>query len=814
MFYYMRTLAASNPFATASQSLAALFNEIRPRAQNIIMQFQKPKTESIQPHCSGFSSCNPRFQRAEIWIHPIDGQTTVIHGGRRLIHSNNRSIFDAAINNTTNTKGKSIPKSNLSTGDLEVENEDEDDEEAQAEAEEYANTSLIELSKQFGLAFIHAHGKLYTKIGMETFPEVASLTLQALSGLLAQRPFPLSAERLCQLFVVNMFNVDRAASMTNQKNSVKNQINDTKCTNVSVDNFVPSSRLTEIETLRSVHHDHAARFALDTFSLVCRRAAQLLQETPPVNVAEGWLSPDARILLSALCLWIEWMILHPEHWLPPPNHRDPTLRPHLDDWSLVAKLCTQSAAWLSRWSNKPKYEEITPTTSLVLRLKGELSFDEKLDDDDSEKSNLYHTLQDSNLYKAAFLSEEIYYYTGDWDPKTVADFVRIEKLVLFGDYLCGIETPVLNYNIDQGVYESVIQRESSERVQDKRVDIRTNQLNTSNISLENEEKSQRLESMSVLNDDKSLLSEDYTTDSNSGLTDIAALQRQRAFLQKQLDEESRLNAWRRNAIRQAASCGQRAVEIEVRPIYLLPDTNCYIDWLEGIATLAQKSSNYTVLIPIVGNRFGSSSSGGGGIDRPYDALISGDEVTCAGLIQERAKQAISYLEQQFEHRNTRLRALTARGSLMETIAYRNEINGGRAPGQTNDDVILTCCQHFCKEDSDRFQLRNLTHGLGESVQYNQNNQPMRLIREVVLLTSDRNLRLKALNVNIPARPLRTFVSWSRLPLVRINLSNNTLSDPLINSTEKRRLSTSASSSSSMNTTKPQPRGQWKQPLKY
>ncbi|KAH8859317.1 Telomerase-binding protein EST1A [Schistosoma japonicum] len=651
-------------------------------------------------------------------------------------------------------------------------------------------------------------------VRMETFPEVASLTLQALSGLLAQRPFPLSAERLCQLFVVNMFNVDRAASMTNQKNSVKNQINDTKCTNVSVDNFVPSSRLTEIETLRSVHHDHAARFALDTFSLVCRRAAQLLQETPPVNVAEGWLSPDARILLSALCLWIEWMILHPEHWLPPPNHRDPTLRPHLDDWSLVAKLCTQSAAWLSRWSNKPKYEEITPTTSLVLRLKGELSFDEKLDDDDSEKSNLYHTLQDSNLYKAAFLSEEIYYYTGDWDPKTVADFVRIEKLVLFGDYLCGIETPVLNYNIDQGVYESVIQRESSERVQDKRVDIRTNQLNTSNISLENEEKSQRLESMSVLNDDKSLLSEDYTTDSNSGLTDIAALQRQRAFLQKQLDEESRLNAWRRNAIRQAASCGQRAVEIEVRPIYLLPDTNCYIDWLEGIATLAQKSSNYTVLIPIVGNRFGSSSSGGGGIDRPYDALISGDEVTCAGLIQERAKQAISYLEQQFEHRNTRLRALTARGSLMETIAYRNEINGGRAPGQTNDDVILTCCQHFCKEDSDRFQLRNLTHGLGESVQYNQNNQPMRLIREVVLLTSDRNLRLKALNVNIPARPLRTFVSWSRLPLVRINLSNNTLSDPLINSTEKRRLSTSASSSSSMNTTKPQPRGQWKQPLKY
>ncbi len=39
---------------------------------------------------------------------------------------------------------------------------------------------------------------------------------------------------------------------------------------------------------------------------------------------------------------------------------------------------------------------------------------------------------------------------------------------------------------------------------------------------------------------------------------------------------------------------------------------------------------------------------------------------------------------------------------------------------------------------------------------------MRVIREVVLLTSDRNLRLKALSLNIPARPLRPFVEWSCL----------------------------------------------------
>ncbi|CAH8493416.1 unnamed protein product [Heterobilharzia americana] len=413
MFYYMRTLAASNPFATASQSLAALFNEIRPRAQNMIVQLHKPKTESVQPHCSGFTSCNSsRFQRVEIWIHPIDGQTSVIQGGRRLTHLTYKSIVDSNNNN----KGKFGQKSNPPTVEPDADNEDEDDdEEAQAEAEEYANISLIELSKQFGLAFIHAHGKLYTKIGMETFPEVASLTLQALSGLLAQKPCPLSAERLCQLLVVNMFNVDRAASMTSQtsgltNNSLKNNIpNESKRRNshAEMDSFVPYSRLTETETLRSVHHDHAARFALDTFSLICRRAAQLLQETPPVNAGPGWLLPDARILLSALCLWTEWMILHPEHWLPPPNHRDPTLRPHLDDWQLVAKLCTQAAVWLSRSSAKPKYEEITPTTSLVLRLKGEINSDERLDDD-LDKLNSFQSFQDDDLFKATFLAEEVF----------------------------------------------------------------------------------------------------------------------------------------------------------------------------------------------------------------------------------------------------------------------------------------------------------------------------------------------------------------------------------------------------------------------
>lgn len=62
------------------------------------------------------------------------------------------------------------------------------------------------------------------------------------------------------------------------------------------------------------------------------------------------------------------------------------------------------------------------------------------------------------------------------------------------------------------------------------------------------------------------------------------------------------------------------------------------------------------------------------------------------------------------------------------------------------------------------------------------DQPMRVTREVVLLTSDRNLRLKALSLNIPARPLRPFVEWSCLKPVDVptvsSPSSNEVDPPL------------------------------------
>ena len=44
----------------------------------------------------------------------------------------------------------------------------------------------------------------------------------------------------------------------------------------------------------------------------------------------------------------------------------------------------------------------------------------------------------------------------------------------------------------------------------------------------------------------------------------------------------------------------------------------------------------------------------------------------AQKVQTRAQNTIAYLEQEFEKKNTRLKALTSKGTVMETIAFRSE----------------------------------------------------------------------------------------------------------------------------------------------
>jgi len=58
--------------------------------------------------------------------------------------------------------------------------------------------------------------------------------------------------------------------------------------------------------------------------------------------------------------------------------------------------------------------------------------------------------------------------------------------------------------------------------------------------------------------------------------------------------------------------------------------------------------------------------------------------------------------------------------------------------------------------------KNLIHTVGKLVMILNTGEPRRLYREVVLLTKDRNLRVKALARHVPVREVPDFMQWAGL----------------------------------------------------
>ncbi|EMP37822.1 Telomerase-binding protein EST1A, partial [Chelonia mydas] len=134
-----------------------------------------------------------------------------------------------------------------------------------------------------------------------------------------------------------------------------------------------------------------------------------------------------------------------------------------------------------------------------------------------------------------------------------------------------------------------------------------------------------------------------------------------------------------------------------------------------------------------------------------DGLAKGPELehragSHARLLQEKARRSIEFLEERFENRDNCMRALTSRGNELESISFRSEDTTGQQGN--NDDLILSCCLHYCNDKAKDFMPAN-------------KDDPIRLLREVVLLTDDRNLRVKALTRNVPVRDIPTFLKWAQ-----------------------------------------------------
>uniref|UniRef100_W6NCE7 Telomerase activating protein Est1 domain containing protein n=1 Tax=Haemonchus contortus TaxID=6289 RepID=W6NCE7_HAECO len=182
------------------------------------------------------------------------------------------------------------------------------------------------------------------------------------------------------------------------------------------------------------------------------------------------------------------------------------------------------------------------------------------------------------------------------------------------------------------------------------------------------------------------------------------------------------------------------VSATVKPVYLVIDTNAFIDQLSAIQKILQ-CERFRVLIPTtVMEEL---------IDLQHGEL-SNPRVQGA---TEGARQAVTWLREQTRQKNPRLFTLTMRGRRLPIAVVREE--AGDDGELVNDDRILRSCVNYT-------QLEPAPESLFSDVKVPQGREMPNIYRNLVLLTEDRVLNMKAMCQHIPCRTMVRFMKWAKI----------------------------------------------------
>ncbi|KAI8514126.1 Smg-6, nonsense mediated mRNA decay factor [Branchiostoma belcheri] len=356
VYFYMRSLAASNPFVTARESLMTLFEEVRRKVTQ--MEGKKKVTQDSQQGkaCAKWPKVRSGRHypekssplRREVWILPPQLRT-----GQK------KSVSGTGVQPSTRTP--------------------------------------TELLKSFELNFLHTHGKLFTKTGMETFSAVVNQTLHEFQTLLQNSPSAIGNTKLLQVMGINMFAVSNllkfrclsdtflrvlgmgmdmfgflilefcfsplfvvSGGVVGDPGSIPGRTRDMSGHAPDVVSlgktlyttfltpprceWVPNFGATSegwTEGSMSPVEECAVRLGMDMFGLLVTTAAHNLQQqrVRESEQAEGRPNPELQDLLPSLKVWADWMTCHQSMWNPATNTYSSS--PVVNTWTALADLCNE-----------------------------------------------------------------------------------------------------------------------------------------------------------------------------------------------------------------------------------------------------------------------------------------------------------------------------------------------------------------------------------------------------------------------------------------------------------------------------------------
>ncbi|XP_055932731.1 telomerase-binding protein EST1A-like isoform X2 [Argiope bruennichi] len=611
VYYYMRSLAASNPILSAKESLLSLFEEARKKYEQYEKNRKKEKVEEANDPEDDSSD------RYEIWI-KRDGSSSQ--------HPADTS-FDSA---------------------------------------DLTDLSDIDLNKRFITSFLHVHGKLFTKVGMETFPDVFKTMLKEFNCLLQRSPLPITSTRILQLLAINIFSVSHSSQKENGREHGG-------CSLLQEQALYTSMVMMSLLMDRCVFL-HISHKSSTEAKIICDDMAQLL---PAVNI------------------WTDWMSCQKCLWSPPSSVllERLNMRPNKDVWISFANLLTI-------------LQEIDLSEPAIY---------------DKKASELESLVLEEDITFAGFvpLLEALHdpaYADPPFDKEKAKNVLRMKRIQFFGDYLCGtIPYCMMKFDVESKKFVPLVKEMSLKESYDR-----------SALFCSSDE-SRKEETF-----DKYIMEDDFTKPEMKD--ELRDLWYRREALSKFKEQQEQHKAQAQAVLQNNQT---RPILLEVKPRYLVPDTNCFIDHLCHFRNILS-STNYHVVIPlVVVNELYGLARGNRASEHSSPEHIS--RVTVL------SQEAINFLEEQFASRHPHLRAITSKGSILDTISFRSE-EKGKNKG-TNDDLILECCLRYCEDRAERYMPKNP-------------NDCITLFREVVLLTDDRNLRIKARAHYVPVKDLLSFLQWA------------------------------------------------------